>query len=138
MSTLEVACSFAVFLHWLVPLGQNVSLGHMVQTDTVLQTQAHLWPQCWDVEEVHVAQVGEAHQRVLAVVLLRRGAEDHQRHLPHPAALVRRQLELGFGAHLRQREHLCTTGERAHVTLIAPGRATRGRMRPPSAAPPRR
>lgn len=68
--------------------------------------KAHLWPQGGDVEEVHVAQVGEADQRVLAVVLLGRGAEDHQRHLPHPAALVRCQLELGLGAHLRQREHL--------------------------------
>lgn len=100
MSILDFAVQFAVFLHWLLPLVQTVSLGHKAQTDSAPRTQAHLWPQCRDVEEVHVAQVGEAHQRVLTVVLLRCGAEDHQRHLPYPAALVCRQLELGLGAHL--------------------------------------
>lgn len=71
--------------------------------------KAHLRPQGGDVEEVHVAEVGEADQRVLAVVLLGRGAEDHQRHLPHPAALVRSEFELGLGANLGQREHLGRT-----------------------------
>lgn len=55
---------------------------------------------------MHVAQVGQTDQRVFAVVLLSHRAERHQRHPPHPAALVRRQLELGLCAHLREREHL--------------------------------
>lgn len=124
----------------MVPLGQTViwSLGTNRHSSP---TAAHLWPQCRDIEEVHVAQVGEADQRVLAVVLLRRGAEDHQRHLPHPAALVRRQLELGLGAHLRQREHLCrrqsALASVLSVYLDLVQRRVEGCARP-SAAPPRR
>lgn len=67
---------------------------------------SHLWSEAWYVIEVHVAHVGQTHQCVFTVVFLSRGAEDHQRHLPHPTAFMRRQLELCFGADLRKREHL--------------------------------
>lgn len=58
------------------------------------------------VKEVHVAQVGQTDQCVFAVVLLGCGAEDHQGHLPHSTAFMRRQLELGLSAHFGEREYL--------------------------------
>ncbi len=68
----------------------------------------YLWSKAGYVKEVHVAQVGQTHQCVFAVVFLSRGAEDHQGDLPHPTAFVRRQLKLGLSADFREGEHLET------------------------------
>lgn len=69
-------------------------------------TRTHLRSEARDVEEVHVSHVGEADQRVFAVVLLNAGAEEHQSHLPHPAAFMSSQLELGLRTHFGKRKHL--------------------------------
>lgn len=65
-----------------------------------------LGPQAGHGEDVDVPQVGETSQAVFQALLGASAGQAHQGHLPHPATLVRCQLELGLGTHFGQREHL--------------------------------
>lgn len=65
-----------------------------------------LGPQAGHSEDVDVPQVGETGQAVFQPLLGASTGQAHQGHLPHPAALVCCQLELGLGTHFGQCEYL--------------------------------
>lgn len=65
-----------------------------------------LRPQAGHREDMQVAQVGEAGQPVLRIVVAGGAGKAHQTHFPDAATLVGGQLELGFGADFGEGEDL--------------------------------
>lgn len=100
-------------LHTLAVFGEDTG-GYATDILAADAAIAHLGPEQWQGDHLHVAQVGEHGQVVLPIILSPAAAKVGHAHAPHPGALQGRELQLQLGAHLGQCEDLV-------VVVGAPG-----------------